>query len=440
MPRWLYYALGLAIVAPVISFVWGSQHAPLPLVIFICATLALIPLAALIGQATEELETYVGPIAGGLLNATFGNAPELIIGIFALQAGLISVVQASITGSIISNALLVLGSALAFGGWRWGRQYFSARDAGQYAAMMLLAVAGLLIPSTGSLVIHDAGRLQAVSIAIAAVLLVVYALYLLSHVFRVHSERRHFRHGDQAAPEVTASQVDDETSLPAVRQSTSPAPQDQPPRKLWLVLVLATLGTVLLVRLFRARSERRQPVPAATVAPRTDDEQALVPTTQDTHRRGARSLWFTLFLLLVATVGTGWNSSLLVDTIEPVTKLLGWSPVFVGLVIIPIVGNAAEHTSALYIALRDHIDLSMAIAAGSSIQVATLVAPLLVMISMFFPAHMNLVFHPLELLMLGVAVLLFSIVGLDGESSWLAGVQLMAIYVMACIVFFFIPG
>src|ERR1700724_3336297 len=158
MSRWLYYLLGLAVVAPAINLIWGSQQAPLA--IFICTTLALIPLAALIGRATEDLEYYVGPIAGGLLNATFGNAPELIIGIFALQEGLISVVKASITGSIISNALLVLGSSLALGGWRWGKQYFNARDAGQYSAMMVLAVAGMLIPTTAPLVIKDVGRIQ----------------------------------------------------------------------------------------------------------------------------------------------------------------------------------------------------------------------------------------------------------------------------------------
>src|SRR5579864_8143073 len=175
MPRWLYYLLIMVIVAPAISLIWGSGQ---EMAIFICSAISLIPLAALIGRATEDLEYYVGPIAGGLLNATFGNAPEIIIGIFALRQGLISVVKASITGSIISNALLVLGTSLALGGWRWGKQYFNARDAGQYSAMMVLAVAGLLIPTTGSLVIHDPGRLQSISVVIAVILLLVYAMYL----------------------------------------------------------------------------------------------------------------------------------------------------------------------------------------------------------------------------------------------------------------------
>src|SRR6266571_5939351 len=175
MPRWFYYLLIMAIVAPIINLIWGRQQ---EMAIFICSAISLIPLAALIGRATEDLEYFVGPIAGGLLNATFGNAPEIIIGIFALQQGLISVVKASITGSIISNALLVLGSSLAVGGWRWGKQYFNARDAAQYSAMMVLAVASLLIPSAGSLIVQEAGRIQSISNAIAIILLLVYAMYL----------------------------------------------------------------------------------------------------------------------------------------------------------------------------------------------------------------------------------------------------------------------
>src|SRR5579884_3927495 len=187
MPRWLYYLLVMAVVAPLVELIWGSQQET---AIFICACLALIPLAGLIGRATEDLEYYVGPIAGGLLNATFGNAPEIIIGIFALQAGLISVVKASITGSIISNALLVLGSSLALGGWRWGRQYFNARDAGQYSAMMVLAVAGLLIPTTAPLALKISTNIEAISVAISIILLLVYAMYLATHVFHIRSERR----------------------------------------------------------------------------------------------------------------------------------------------------------------------------------------------------------------------------------------------------------
>jgi Ca2+:H+ antiporter len=376
MPRWLYYLIIMAVVAPLIELIWGPQQ---QMAIFIFSAIGLIPLAALIGRATEDLEYYVGPIAGGLLNATFGNAPEIIIGIFALQAGLISVVKASITGSIISNALLVLGSSLALGGWRWGKQYFNARDAGQYSAMMVLAVAGLLIPTTGALVVKDAARIQAISIAISIILLLVYAMYLATHVFHVRSERR----SPKRLRNVPQPEADENGEVEAVTGGVDPhkVEQEKPPQ-----------------------------------------------------------LWLTSVILLVATVGTAVNSELLVNAIRPVTIQLGWSQVFIGLVIIPIIGNAAEHSSAVYVALRDHIDLSMAIAAGSSIQVATFVAPLLVLISLFFVTPLSLVFQTLELVVLGLATILFGIVSLDGESSWLAGVQLVAIYIMACVVFFFVPG
>ena len=381
MSRWLYSLLIMAVIAPVISLIWGQQQGT---VIFISSAIGLIPLAVLIGRSTEDLEYYVGPIAGGLLNATFGNAPEIIIGIFALRQGLISVVKASITGSIISNSLLVLGSSLAFGAWRWGKQYFSARDAGQYSTMMVLAIAGLLIPSAGSLFIKDPGHDQTVSSVISIILLLVYAMYLATHVFHLRTERRSPKRHSKTMP------------LP------SPAKEQEQSEE-----VEAVTGGV---------------------------------TPHEVDNRKPPKLWLAVVMLLAATIGIAWNSELLVGAIRPVTEQLGWSPVFIGLVIIPIVGNAAEHSSALFIALRDHVDLSMAIAAGSSIQVATFVAPLLVLVSHFFPASLDLVFQPLELAILGLATILFPLVTLDGESTWLEGVQLVAVYVMACVVFFFVPG
>jgi Ca2+:H+ antiporter len=367
MPRWLYYLMILAIVAPILELVGGAR---LELAIFIASAISLMPLAAVIGRTTENLEYYVGPTAGGLLNATFGNAPELIIGIFALQAGLISVVKASIAGSIIGNVLLVLGTSLAVGGWRWGKQYFSNRDAGEYSVMMILAVAALLIPFAGTFAISQQARIQSISNAVAVVLLIVYALYLSMHVFHLRARRRGVEGGKDTGDEIAA------------------------------------------------------PMAAAE---------------KDRGQKQAPRLWLTLLLLLIATVGTAWNSELLVGAIKPVTEQIGWSQVFIGLVIIPIIGNAAEHSSAVYIAYKDRVDLSMAIAAGSSIQVATFVAPLLVLISLFFATPLNLIFQPIELVIMGMAAILFALISLDGESSWLSGVQLFALYLIACIVFFFIP-
>ncbi len=383
MPRWLYYLMILAVVAPIISLVGGPK---LETAIFIFSTLSLIPLAAVIGRATEDLEYYVGPIAGGLLNATFGNAPEVIIGIFALHQGLLSVVKASITGSIISNALLVLGGSLALGGFRWGKQFFSYRDAGQYSAMMVMAVAGLLIPYVASTAIHDKARMQIVSIGIALILLVVYVLYLGLNVFHIRSTRRNPRHrGKNAMATRLLPTWEDEEEVPAISGGVNPR-----------------------------EVEDSRPRPPA--------------------------VWLIATMLLIATIGTAWNSELLVGAIVPVATQIGWSPVFIGLVILPIVGNAAEHSSSMIVAYKDRVDLSMAIAAGSSIQVATFVAPLLVLVSLFFHTQLDLVFQPLELVVLSLATILFAVVSWYGESSWLAGMQLLAVYVMACIVFFLLPG
>lgn len=386
MPRWLYYLLLIAIIAPLLSLFGGARY---EMAIFICSAIGIVPLAALIGRATEDLEYYVGPTAGGLLNATFGNAPELIIGYFALSHGLISVVKASITGSIISNALLVLGGSLAIGGWRWGEQYFNNRDAGQYSAMMVMAVAGFLIPLAASGTIKSGTSIQAISVAISIILLVIYALYLALHVFHIRATRRNPR------PRRAQTVV-----LKPTKQEEDEDAEDHGE-------VEAVSGGV---------------------------------TLQEVGIQKPPRLWLSLAMLFVATVGTAWNSELLVGAIEPAAQQLGWSTVFIGLVIIPIVGNAAEHGSSLIVAYKDRIDLSMAIAAGSSIQVATFVAPVLVLISLFFPQELNLLFQPLELALLGLATILFTFVSLDGKSSWLAGVQLMAVYIMACVVFFFIPG
>jgi Ca2+:H+ antiporter len=398
MPRWFYYLLILAVFAPIISLIWGTQQ---EMVIFVCSALSLIPLAALIGRTTEDLEYYVGPTAGGLLNATFGNAPELIIGIFALQAGLISVVKASITGSVISNVLLVLGGALALGGWRWGRQFFSNRDAGQYSAMLVLALAGFVIPFFASLILKDRGRIQSISTGIAIIMLVVYVLYLALHIFHLRWKRRN--------PTLRASEkrsaVQPRTSRDAARGEEEEEDEEG------------------------AREEEAQVATGGLTARAREPEGVKPPLW-----------WLSATLLLVATLATAWNSELLVGAIEPVAHQLGWSTVFIGLVIIPIIGNAAEHSSALIIAYRDRVDLSMAIAAGSSIQVAVFVAPILVLISLFGAHPLNLVFQPLELVLLALAAILFTFVSLDGESNWLEGVQLLAIYIMACVVFFILPG
>jgi calcium/proton exchanger cax len=230
--------------------------------------------------------------------------------------------------------------------------------------------------------------MESISVGVAIILLIVYIMYLALHVFHIRAVRRN-------------------------------------PKQ-------CVAGKQLSRPLIHAEENEDEDEGARTVPSEVSERRV------DTRK--SRSVWFPIAMLCVATIGTAVNSELLVGTIEPVAKQLGWSTVFIGLVIVPIVGNAAEHSSALLVAYRDRIDVSMAIAAGSSIQVATFVAPLLVLISLFDVKPLDLVFQPLELIVLGLATLLFTVVSLDGESSWLAGMQLLAVYVMACIVFFLLPG
>jgi Ca2+:H+ antiporter len=416
MARWLYWLLLAVPVAFLAHFLGWSE-----ILVFAASAIGLIPLAGLIGQATEELAEQVGPLVGGLLNATFGNAPELIIGIAALSSGLLDVVRASITGSIIGNTLLVLGTALLAGGWLKGRQYFDARNAGQYASMLALAVIGLVLPALANAVglsggegdRHPVVNIDAISVAFSVILLISYIAYLAYTVFHVRDKPRRAP-GDLREGAVPASE---EEGPPLVPPSAVLADEQQ---------------QELVQEAAKARKKGRSAQRSTAAAQR--------PATP--HRSGKRvawkELWRPVVLLAVATVATAVVSELLVGAIEPVTEQLGWSQLFVGLIIVPIVGNAAEHASAIQMALKDRVDVSMAITAGSSIQVALLVAPVLVLVS--FPLHqtLDLLFRPLELIIFGLATFLFPLISLDGESTWLEGLLLLAFYVMVGVVAFFL--
>lgn len=346
MPRWMWPLLavgGLAIAARLLG---------LPaFLVFVLAALGLIPMAGLIGRATEDLAYHVGPKFGGLLNATFGNAAELIIAALALREGLTALVKASITGSIIGNLLLVLGASLLVGGWRHGIQQFDDREAGRNATMMLIALVSLLLPAAFASVAPDAVLIEEVSVAVAIVLLLVYAAYI-AYILRV--------------------------------------------------------------------SERLEVTHAA---------EGHVPWSRTRALAG----------LLAATLGTVVLAETLVQTVEAVTATLGWSEFFVGLIIVPVVGNVAEHFSAIVFAAKNKMDTALAIAAGSSTQIALLVAPLLVLLGLGIGRWLDLVFHPLEIIAVAAAAFLFSFVSVDGQTTWLEGVQLLALYVMVGAVFFFLP-
>lgn len=393
MPRWLYPLL-LAVPAALIGRAVGMSS----ITVFVLSAIGLIPLAGMISMSTEALAEHLGERFGGLLNATFGNAAELIIGITAIAAGLPSVVRASITGSIIGNALLVLGTAMLLGGWRYGVQTFDARTAGQYAALLALAVVGMSLPSlgaaSGKLGISTSGvhglPLHELSLAVAIVLLVAYAGYIAFSVFGVRASRRDpMRRGRPAG---------------------------------------------ISSRPTQARGGMRSARLAAVKGGGGDSPLARLASAWMTTR------WLPIAVLGVATAFTALVSESLVSTIEPLAQSIGLSPFFVGLIVLPIVGNAAEHTSALTMALSDRMEASMAITAGSSIQIALLVAPVLVLVSTFMGKTLDLDFNGLELITLGLIAGLYALVSLDGESTWLEGLLLAAFYIIVAAVAFFIPG
>jgi len=363
VPRWLY---ALLVFAPLAAI--GQLLGAPPALVFAAACLGLVPLAGLIGHATGQLALHLGAQYGGLLNATFGNAAELIITLLALRQGLFTLVKASITGSIVGNTLLVLGLALLAGGLRHGLLRFDARLAGLNTALMILAVAGLLLPALFSTLVPDSARVEELSILVAVVLLLSYVAYL---VF--------------------------------VLRGTGP---------FW--------GT--------GATERAGPWSV-----KAEGEDAVVSETAEwSVRRG-------LLTLAGATVGTAIVSEVLVDAVDPVTRQFGWTELFVGVILIPIVGNAAENWAAVRAAWRDHVDLTLGITAGSSTQIPLFVAPVLIFASLAMGRPMTLVFEPLELMVLALSTAIFAYVSLDGESHWLEGVLLLALYLMTAAVFFLDP-
>ena len=383
---WPLYFLLIAVPGALIAQV---VHAP-PLVTFLLAALGVIPLAGLIGDATEGLAERVGPVAGGLLNATFGNAAEFIIGLSALAAGLPDVVRAAIAGAIICNSLFALGTAMLAGGWRFGIQRFEARNAGQYSLMLALAVIGLSIPSLLATVgnggssgnVHGLA-LHEMSYVVAALLLVSYAGYIIFSVFGVRAQRRE----------------------PGAANAAEPAS--------------APLKT--------PKADKARPTGAAS---------GLAGRIASWRRRGP---WLDVGTLVVATALVAVVSELLTGAIEPITTELGLSGFFVGLIVLPLIGGAAEFSSAMRAAVADNMETTLAIAAGSSIQIPLLVAPLLILLGPVVGHALDLDFTLLELVVFGLVTGIFALISLDGESTWLEGMQLLMFFMIVAVGAFFIP-
>jgi Ca2+:H+ antiporter len=341
--EWLLILLPIAVVLEL-------AHAE-PMLIFAASGLAILPLAGLIGHATEELAARTGPQIGGLLNATFGNVTELIIATFLILNGELAIVKASITGSIIGNVLLVLGVAFAVGGWKRVEQDFNRTAAGLHSASLVIAVGALLLPALFSFTPEATDfRTEAVSIGVAIVLMATYVAGLL---FTLKTHRS----------------------------------------------------------LFRSDLEHAEPKWSARRAMGT---------------------------LAGATVGVALMSEFLVGALEPTVEELGLSELFVGLIVVPIIGNAAEHSSAIFLAARDKMEVAIEIAIGSSTQIALFVAPLLVFVSLLVGNSMDLIFTGIEIAAVAFSAAILGFVVLDGRSNWFEGVQLVAAYVILAISFFFI--
>jgi Ca2+:H+ antiporter len=338
--------------------------------IFLCSCMAIIPLAGLMGEATEHLAEKTGAGIGGLLNATFGNAAELIIALMALRAGQYEIVKASLTGSIIGNILLVLGASFVAGGMKFKQQKFNGTAARSQATMLTLAAIALIAPMGYHYLAGPSTeairRERDLSLEISVVLLITYALSLL---FSLHTHKQLF------SGEKTADAFSSYPPLPHL----------------------------------------------------VSDPSGAASASSAGHH--------------MATALVAWVSEFLVGSVGHAAHDLGMSNIFVGVIVVAVIGNAAEHSTALIMAMKDRMDLAYSIAIGSSLQIALFVAPVLVLASYWLGplGPMDLVFTPAEVLAITLAILITEQIASDGESNWLEGVQLLSVYLIIALVFYYLP-
>ncbi|MFL5692599.1 MAG: calcium:proton antiporter [Ktedonobacteraceae bacterium] len=421
MPRWLYFLLIFTVLAPILDIL----HVP-PLLIFLVAGLGILPLAALIGLAVEQIAEHTGERIGGLLFATFGNATELIIGILALSQGLVQVVSASIIGSIIANVLLVLGVSVCVGGFKHGRLQFDGRHANQYGSLLGLSIAGLLLPTVAELLALRTHQTQVVergvtlSDFIAVVLLLGYVASILFSVFRIGDKSNNEE--DELDPVLGARSEAAIARLLSYRRQLAQAGAQS--GKSGVLRHIDTTVDAIIEHETEAGESGKQ------------EGQSSPPETSTTpkvakHEPAKRSFpWLAVGLLAGATVGVAWLSDILVSAIEPVTVALHWNAAFVGLVFVPLIGGLPEYFNTISMALDKRIGMVLAASAGSSIQIALLVAPILVLLSLVMPHRLDLVFSIVELAVLALATFLFGEMTKDGELVWLEGLLLVLLYVM----------
>jgi Ca2+:H+ antiporter len=430
MPRWMYFLLICTLLAPILELF----HV-FPLLIFIIAGLGILPLAALIGTSVEGIAEHTGEQIGGLLFATFGNATELIIGILALSQGLVDVVSASIIGSVLGNLLLVLGIAVCVGSLRHGSLNFATQPAGQYASMLALSIGGLLLPTVAILLAQYTHqptvteRGVALSDFVAILLLIGYIASILYSVF--HIGERNETPQDEVEPLLGARSQAAITRLLAYRQHL--VNSAVPGKTGMLHTIDHTVNAILEHETAHSSTTQASEPPSepADEAQQTSTTIAKAETASATRASHSKpSLWRNIILLTVATAGVAILSEILVSAIEPVTALLHWNPAFVGLIFLPLIGGLPEYFNTISMALNKRIDMVLAASAGSSIQIALLMAPVLVLVSLLTPQRLDLVFSIIELATLGLATFLFSEITRDGKLVWLEGLLLMLLYAM----------
>ncbi|KAI8967429.1 Sodium/calcium exchanger protein-domain-containing protein [Mycotypha africana] len=376
-------------------FIWS------PTVTFILNFLAIIPLAKLLGYATEDIALRTGEIIGGLLNATFGNAVELIISIISLTQNLVVVVQASMLGSILSNLLLVLGMCFWSGGYYHKAQFFNKTVAQTSASLLFISVASLMIPAafygsihlTSSTTVESASELTqailSISRATSIILLILYFSYLY---FQLRTHKHLFM-----TPSVSES-----------RRASQLSGRNLDPFRM---------------------TEQGLSLSNDSIKDENDEvEEPQLPATM------------AVILLILVTVIIGVCAEFLVSAIEEVTKVWHISETFVGLILIPIVGNAAEHLTAVTCAVKNKMDLALGVAVGSSMQIALLVTPFMVIIGWGMHVDMSLYFNIYETAVLLIAVIMVNYLIMDGESNWLEGLMLMAVYIVIAISFYYYPN
>ncbi|HCF27285.1 MAG TPA: calcium/proton exchanger [Cyanobacteria bacterium UBA11049] len=356
-------SLGLLIFIPISIAAKYLEWGSLP--VFITSAIAIVPLAIWLSTATEEVAVVTGSTIGALLNAVFGNATELIIALVALKEGLVDIVKASITGTIISNLLLVMGLSMLLGGLRYKEQDFKPVVARVNGSSMTLAAIAIILPT---MVIETSNGLEPeairnLSTTVAIVLMVVYALTLVFSL-KTHS-------------------------------------------------YLYDVGLVDL-------SDKPQ-------------------TNVDDSNEHKPNLVLWVGVLLAATIAVAYESELFVGVVEEATEGLGLTPLFTGVILLPLIGGAAEYVTAVRVALKNNMDLSVSVAMGSSLLVALFMAPLLVLVGQAIGQPMDLDFNPFEIVAVALAIVVANLISLDGRSNWLEGSLLLATYTILGLAFYFHP-